>query len=225
MKWEFRNISKQFGNKAALQNVNIEAEEGVYALLSPNGAGKSTLMRILVGLLKPTEGEILLEGHRIQPGEYQNYIGYLPQSFHGYGAFTGMDMLYYIAAMKGFKTGKTLDEQIGYYIRYFEMEDDINRKMREYSGGMLRRIGIIQALIGYPQLLVFDEPTAGLDPKQRVYFQRLLLRLKRKKTILISTHILSDVDPIADKILLINDGKVRTEDNSEIEKKYLEEFS
>ncbi len=226
MDWRLKGIQKVYGKKVALKYFAATMHPGIYALLGPNVAGKSTLMNILAGVLKPTRGEVLVNGKRLPRKEYQDLIGYLPQKFGFYEAFTGRDMLYYMAALKGIKQGKELDEQVRAYAKLFELTDDLDRRMSEYSGGMKQRIGIIQAFLGDPQLVILDEPTAGLDPKQRLYFREMLMDAGNSKTILLSTHILSDVEELADTIFIMKEGEMvaETAEQEQVEELYMTYF-
>ena len=209
--WQLYNISKEYGNKRALKSFNLELSPGIYALLGPNGAGKSTLMNILAGVLKPSSGEILVNKGKLKRKEYQSLISYLPQQFGCYDSFTGRDMLYYFAALKDVPFDEALKKNIRSLSRIFDLEADLDRRVREYSGGMRQRLGIMQAFLGDPQLIILDEPTAGLDPRQRLYFQKLLLKVGKSRIILLSTHILSDVEKVADRILIIKQGRLLAE--------------
>ena len=224
--WRLKGIRKDYGKKRALQRVSLTLRPGIYALLGPNGAGKSTLMNILAGVLKPSGGTVLVDGARLPRKEYQSYIGYLPQQFGCYETFSGLDMLFYVAALKGLPFDQKLEKQIGDAVRLFELERDIDRKIREYSGGMKQRLGIIQAFLGSPSLIILDEPTAGLDPKQRLYFKQMLEQAGEEKTILLSTHILADVEELADTILILKEGKLvsRIPNNEHVEEVYMEYF-
>ena len=226
MDWRLRGIQKTYGKKEALKDFSITFHPGIYALLGPNGAGKSTLMNILAGVLKPTHGDVVIDNRRLSRSEYQSRISYLPQKFGCYEAFSGRDMLYYMASLKGIKRDRQLDEQIRKAVDLFELTDDLDRKIREYSGGMKQRIGIIQAFLGNPQLIILDEPTAGLDPKQRLYFRKMLSEAGEEKIILLSTHILSDVEELADTILIMKEGELVavTSEHERVESLYMQHF-
>ena len=227
MEWRLKGIQKVYGKKIALKYFSATLHPGIYALLGPNGAGKSTLMNILAGVLKATRGEVLADNRRLARREYQEHIGYLPQKFGYYEAFTGRDMLYYMASLKGIKKGKELDGQVRMYARLLELTDDLDRRMGEYSGGMKQRIGIIQAFLGDPDLIILDEPTAGLDPKQRLYFRQMLMDAGKAKTILLSTHILSDVEELADTIFIMKEGELvaETAEQEQVEELYMTFFT
>lgn len=209
MKLTIQNISKKYGKKQALSGVSFEMENGVYGLLGPNGAGKSTLIRILVGVMEPSGGEIMVNGKLIKPSEsdYRSKLGYLPQTLDFYPEFTGFDYLRYLAALKGLKVSET-ESRIKKLAEQVHLMNELNRKCVNYSGGMKRRLGIAQALLNDPEILILDEPTAGLDPHERIKFRNLISIFSRNRTVLLSTHIVSDIDSIAKKTVMIKDGKV-----------------
>lgn len=210
MKLAIENVEKKFDEFIAVDNLSIEMDNGVYGLLGVNGAGKTTLMRMICTLLKPTKGRILCDGNDIfQMGaEYRKMLGYLPQDFGYYPDFSVKDYLLYVASIKGLqpivakKRMEDLLEQVG-MTRYSR------KKMKHLSGGMLRRVGIAQAMLNDPKILVLDEPTAGLDPNERVRFRNLISELSTERLVLLSTHIVSDIEYVANKILLMKDGSIR----------------
>lgn len=209
MELKFTNLTKQFGEVAAVQNVSYTLKNGVYGLLGVNGAGKTTLMRILTTLIQPTSGTITWNGRDIfrMNGEYRRLLGYLPQDYGFYPDFTVQDYLMYIAALKGIRESvarqrvKTLLGQVG-------MTKARGKKMKTLSGGMKRRVGIAQAMLNDPRILILDEPTAGLDPSERIRFRNLISELSEDRVVLLSTHIVSDVEYIAGEILLMKDGEI-----------------
>ncbi len=209
MKLQLMDLTRQFGNFTAVDHLNLTIENGVYGLLGVNGAGKTTLMRMICTLLKPTEGQILCNGKDIfeMDGEYRKLLGYLPQDFGFYPDFTVVEYLSYIAAIKGLRPGvakrriKELLPQVG-------LAKAANKKMKTLSGGMKRRAGIAQAMLNDPKILILDEPTAGLDPTERVRFRNLISELSQERIIILSTHIVSDVEYIANEIWLMKDGKL-----------------
>ena len=194
-------LSKRFGSKIAVNNISVTLQPGVYGLLGANGAGKTTLMRMVCDVLKPTSGRILYNGKEIeQLGEhYRSYLGYLPQDFGYYPDFTAKEYLNFIAAIKGIDT-VTAKKQITELLKIVNLSDVAEKKIRTFSGGMKQRLGIAQAVINDPHILVLDEPTAGLDPKERMRFRNLIAELAKDKIVILSTHIVSDIDYIADDI-------------------------
>ncbi len=207
MKLQLMDLTRQFGSFTAVDHLNLTIENGVYGLLGVNGAGKTTLMRMICTLLKPTEGQIRCNGKDIfeMDGEYRKLLGYLPQDFGFYPDFTVVEYLSYIAAIKGLRPGvakrriKELLPQVG-------LAKAANKKMKTLSGGMKRRAGIAQAMLNDPKILILDEPTAGLDPTERVRFRNLISELSQERIIILSTHIVSDVEYIANEIWLMKDG-------------------
>ena len=203
------NLTKRFGDFTAVDDMNIRITNGVYGLLGANGAGKTTLMRMICTLLTPTSGQILCDGKDIQKmeGEYRNLLGYLPQEFGFYPEFSVKDYLLYIASLKGIrpvvakKRVKELLEQVG-------LSKAANKKMKKLSGGMKRRVGIAQAILNNPKILILDEPTAGLDPTERVRFRNLISELSKERIVILSTHIVSDVEYIANEIWLMKNGRL-----------------
>lgn len=208
MELQLRNLSKQYGAKCAVDNVSIHLLPGVYGLLGANGAGKSTLMRMICGILKPTSGSIFLNGKNIQDlGEqYYSHLGYMPQNFGFYPDFTAREFLLYMAAVKGLDKKKAR-ERTEKLLHMVNLDNVANKKIKSYSGGMKQRLGIAQAELNEPSILILDEPTAGLDPKERVRFRNLISDFAKKKIVILSTHIVSDVSYIADTILIMKQGR------------------
>ncbi len=203
----FDQVTKKYNTKLALDQFSLTLTPGVHALLGPNGAGKSTLMNILVGLLLPTEGQILFDGREVRGmgEEFRELLGYLPQNPGFYPSFTGRQIMLYYSALKGLKNPeKRVDE----LLEMVNLKEDAKKKYRAYSGGMKRRLGIAVTLLNDPKLLVLDEPTAGLDPKERIRFRNVLQQLSKDKIILVATHIVSDVESIADNIILLKEGRI-----------------
>lgn len=216
MELQISNLTKKYNNTVAVDGLSFTLSTGVYGLLGANGAGKTTLMRMLCTLLTPTEGQITLDGQDIfrMDGEYRKLLGYLPQDFGYYPDFTVYDYMMYIASIKGLrpaaakKRTNRLLEQVG-------LSNVANRKMKKLSGGMKRRAGIAQAMLNRPEILILDEPTAGLDPNERIRFRNLISGLSSNRLVLLSTHIVSDIEYIANRILLMKDGKLQITGTSE----------
>ena len=209
MELSLDRLTKQYGRKIAVDCVSATLKPGVYGLLGANGAGKTTLMRMLCAVLESTSGEVLLDGKEITSmgADYRNVLGYLPQDFGYYPDLTVYDYMMYISSIKGLKMPfarkkvKQLLNQVG-------MEKFSKRKMKNLSGGMVRRVGIAQAMLNDPQILVLDEPTAGLDPNERIRFRNLISELSEERLVLLSTHIVSDIEYIANNIMLMKDGEL-----------------
>ncbi len=203
------HITKRYKDKTALNDVSLELDCGIYGLLGPNGAGKSTLMNIITGNVKPTEGRVLWDGSDIKElgARFRSVIGYAPQQQGYYNSFSGRRFLSYMAALKGIPK-KAARSEIERVLSYVNMQEAADRAIGGYSGGMKQRILIAQAILGDPKLIVLDEPTAGLDPKERVRIRERIRMLSGDKIILVSTHVVSDIAPIANEILLIRSGSV-----------------
>ena len=210
------NVSKKYGSFYALKDINLEFNNGVYALLAPNGAGKTTLIKLLTTLIFPTSGEILYKGTDIVSldGDYRDIIGYLPQDFGYYRNYTPRKFLLYLAALKGIKKEDAV-EKVKEVLKVVSLENVENKKMKGFSGGMIQRVGIAQALLNDPKILILDEPTAGLDPKERVRFRNLLSDLSRDRIVIISTHIVSDIEFISNEVIMIKDHKILYKDSIE----------
>lgn len=222
------NVSKQYRGKPAVENLSLRLKKGVYGLLGANGAGKTTLMRMLCGILKADDGSISLNGMDVSTEGYRSLLGYLPQDFGYYPEFTGMDFLLYLSALKGLdqKHGRREASRL---LELVSLTENAHRKIKTYSGGMKQRLGIAQALLNHPELLILDEPTAGLDPKERVRFRELIADVGKENIVLLSTHIISDIEHIADIVLMMKDGKLIwqgpwTEGKDNLEAFYLEQF-
>ena len=202
-------LTKTFGNKIAVDNLSMEMRPGVYGLVGANGAGKTTLMRMISAILEPTCGEVLLDGKSVADmgADYRDMLGYLPQDFGYYPHYTAKDYLLYIAVLKGIprreamKKSKQLLDSVG-------LRDVSNKKIRTFSGGMKQRLGIAQALLNDPRILILDEPTSGLDPKERVRFRNLITSFANDRIVLLSTHIVSDVEAIADRVFVMKNGRI-----------------
>ena len=202
-------LTKTFSSFPAVNNLSYTMDTGVYGLLGVNGAGKTTLMRMLCTLLTPTSGTITWDGQDIFSlgSAYRNLLGYLPQYFGYYPDFSVQDYLLYIASIKGLRPA-TARQRMQNLLEQVGLTQVRRQKMKKLSGGMKRRAGIAQAMLNDPKILILDEPTAGLDPKERIRFRNLISELAENRLVLLSTHIVSDVEYIADQILLMKDGSL-----------------
>lgn len=209
MQLTIQNLTKQYGSKLALNKLNVTLNNGIYALLGPNGAGKTTLINMLVGILQPTSGEILCDGKPTLSCErdYLSQIGYLPQSPSFYKQFSAEDFLSYMCLLKNIPK-KQIVAKVNELLESVNLFDVRKKKLGTFSGGMRQRIGIAQALINNPSLLILDEPTAGLDPKERMRFRNILSKLSRDRIIILATHIVSDVEYLADWVILLKEGNL-----------------
>ena len=212
----------------SVDRVDLRLTEGINGLLGANGAGKTTLMRMLCGILKPTTGSIALDGVDVSSEDYRAVLGYLPQDFGYYPDFTGLDFLLYLAALKGLSRSHA-KRKAKELLELVSLKDAGGKKIKTYSGGMKQRLGIAQALLNDPSLLIVDEPTAGLDPKERVRFRKLIAGLGQDTIVLLSTHIVSDVEKIADHMLMMSEGKIIFDEpwdkgRIDLEQLYMKEF-
>ena len=216
MELSLNSVSKQYKDKLAVNALSLTMHNGIYGLLGPNGSGKTTLMRMICTVLRPSGGSISLDGEDIIGlGEsYRDVLGYLPQEFGYYPNFTGRDFLMYFAALKGL-TKYQAEEKCGELLELTGLSEVAGKKLKTYSGGMRQRIGIAQALINDPKILVLDEPTSGLDPAERAKFRNIIGGLSKNRIILLSTHIVSDIEYIADRIVLMKNGEVSLEGAAE----------
>ncbi|RYL94563.1 ABC transporter ATP-binding protein [Sporolactobacillus sp. THM19-2] len=207
-------VTKKFGDKVAVNDMNLELNEGVYGILGANGSGKTTLMRMLATVMHPTSGQLLLDGKDIfqLDDAYRDLVGYLPQQVGLYKNFTAEKFLLYIAALKGL--GKEQAKQkVDQMLRWVGLEAHRREKVGKFSGGMKQRVGIAQALLNDPKILIVDEPTAGLDPKERIRFRNLMSSIAANRIVVLSTHIVSDLEYIAREIVIMKDGRLIKKDN------------
>ena len=228
MELTVHGLTKQYKDRRAVDRVDLRLTEGINGLLGANGAGKTTLMRMLCGILKPTTGSIALDGVDVSSEDYRAVLGYLPQDFGYYPDFTGLDFLLYLAALKGLSRSHA-KRKAKELLELVSLKDAGGKKIKTYSGGMKQRLGIAQALLNDPSLLIVDEPTAGLDPKERVRFRKLIAGLGQDTIVLLSTHIVSDVEKIADHMLMMSEGKIIFDEpwdkgRIDLEQLYMKEF-
>lgn len=208
---KIENLCKKFGKKQIFNNLNIELKPGIYGLLGPNGAGKTTLIRCITQLYPTDANVISYNGVPVQrQRDYLTHIGYLPQKFGLFRDLTVYDALEVLAVEKKIPKGEVKGE-IKRCVEAVNLSDRMTSKVKTLSGGMIRRLGIAQVFLGDPDIMIFDEPTAGLDPEERLRFQIIISELDRKKTVLISTHIVSDIEEAGDKVIVLNNGSVALE--------------
>lgn len=216
MELKVENLSKKFGSYEAVNHINFSLEKGVYGLLGANGAGKTTLMRMLCTLMTPSTGTITYNGQEIRAldEKYRQVLGYLPQEFGYYPEFSAKDYLNYIAALKGLRP-MMAKRKVKELLELVSLTKYSNKKIKTFSGGMKRRLGIAQAVLNEPEILILDEPTAGLDPKERIRFRKLISHLAQDRIVLLSTHIVSDLESIAKEILIMKEGSLIAKDSTE----------
>jgi ABC-type multidrug transport system ATPase subunit len=204
------HLTRRFGKKEAVSDLSFALPVGVYGLLGDNGAGKSTLMRILAAVDRQSAGGVTCDGMDIfrMDDDYRGLVGYMPQDFNVFPSFTAIEFVRYIGALKGLPK-KALDDKVREVLKFVNLDDVADKKVRTFSGGMKRRAGIAQAIINDPGILILDEPTAGLDPNERIRFSNIISEMGSDKIILFSTHIISDIEAITDNVIILRDGKIR----------------
>lgn len=209
MKLELENIVKKYGDKTALGGVSLTLGQGIYGLLGPNGAGKSTMMNVITGNLRPDEGVVKANGVNIRSlgRKYRGILGYAPQQQGLYDSFSGKRFLAYMATLKEIPRSRQKSE-IDRVLNYVNLTEAAKKPIGAYSGGMKQRILIAQAILGDPKIVILDEPTAGLDPKERVRIREKIKEISADKIILVSTHVVSDIQSIADEIILLKSGEI-----------------
>ena len=203
-------LSKSYRKIQVLKDINLQIDTGLYGLLGPNGAGKTTLMKILSTILPWKDGQVTIYDYDLfkEGDKVRELLGYLPQNFHAPSQFTGREFLHYVGSMKGVSDKKERTEQVERLLEEVNLQPQADKKIKSYSGGMKRRLGIAQALLGNPKLIILDEPTAGLDPSERIRFRNLIEKLSKNHTIILSTHIISDIESSCEKVAVMNNGKV-----------------
>lgn len=216
MELKIEHLYKSYKNNRALQDVNFTLKKGIYGLLGENGAGKSTLMRIMATVDFPTSGNILYNGKDIFSLDdgYRSLIGYMPQEYNVYPGFSAEDFLEYMGVLKGIPEDK-LKVKIQEVLEFVNLSDVAKKKVKSFSGGMKRRIGIAQAIINAPEILILDEPTAGLDPKERIRFSNIISDMAKERIVLLSTHIVSDIEAIASELIVVKEGSLLETGNIE----------
>ncbi|MBE1556111.1 ABC transporter ATP-binding protein [Sporosarcina limicola] len=205
-----KGLTKSFRKFRALDGIDLQIGPGLFGLLGPNGAGKTTLMKVLSTSSSWSDGKVTVYGFDLlkEGDKVRELLGYLPQQFQTPHHFTGGQLLHYIASMKGVLDTTERTKQVERVLREVNLEQHANKRIKAYSGGMKRRLGIAQALLGNPKLIIFDEPTAGLDPSERIRFRNLIERLSKECTIILSTHIISDIESTCEKVAVMNNGEV-----------------
>lgn len=214
---KIEGLQKNYRKFQALKNINLQMETGLFGLLGPNGAGKSTLMKILSTILPFQDGKVSIYGFDLEKegDQVRQLLGYLPQHFHMPTQLTGREFLHYVASMKGVTTQQERNEQVEMLLEEVNLAQQANKKIKGYSGGMKRRLGIAQALIGNPRFIILDEPTAGLDPSERIRFRNLIEKLSKDRLIILSTHIISDIEFSCEQTAVMHHGEVLFQGSTE----------
>lgn len=208
MELKLEGVGKNYGKFCALKNIDLTLTPGIYGLLGPNGAGKSTMMNIIAGVLKPSAGRVVLDGMDAAKAgmDFRLRLGYLPQSVGFYGNFTASEFLRYMASLQKMTNTNQIDERISWLLEQVNLSDVTDKKISGFSGGMKQRLGIAQVFLHNPDVVILDEPTAGLDPKERIRFRNLISPMASDKIIVLATHIVSDVENLADELLIMKQG-------------------
>lgn len=207
---KIEGLSKSYGKVQVLKDIDLQIDTGLFGLLGPNGAGKTTLMKVLSTILPWKDGEVTIYNHNLlkEGDKVRELLGYLPQHFHAPGQFTGREFLHYVGSMKGLLNKKERTDQVERLLEEVNLQPHADKKVKSYSGGMKRRLGIAQALLGDPKLIILDEPTAGLDPSERIRFRNVIEKLSKHYTIILSTHIISDIESSCERLAVLNNGEV-----------------
>ncbi|WP_342429255.1 ABC transporter ATP-binding protein [Neobacillus sp. FSL H8-0543] len=207
---KIKGLSKSYRKIQVLKDVDLQIDTGLFGLLGPNGAGKTTLMKVLSTTLPWNDGQVTIYDYDLlkEGDKVREVLGYLPQHFHAPPQFTGREFLHYVGSMKGVIDKGERTEQVERLLEEVNLKPQANKKVKRYSGGMKRRLGIAQALLGNPKLIILDEPTAGLDPSERIRFRNIIEKLSKKYTIILSTHIISDIESSCEKVAVLNNGEV-----------------
>ena len=223
-----KGLTKKYSDKIAVNNIDLHLHEGVNGLLGANGAGKTTLMRMICGIITPDSGNISFNGIDVKTEDYRAELGYLPQDFGYYPNFTALDFMMYMGALKGMGKSHTA-RKTNELLETVGLKNVANKKIKTYSGGMKQRVGIAQALLNDPKILIVDEPTSGLDPAERKRFRELIAKISVNTIVLLSTHIVSDVEHIADRVIMIKNGELLYNEKwdksrTDLESLYMQKF-
>lgn len=210
---EITNLNKHYGSVHALKDINLHIQRGMFGLLGPNGAGKTTLMRILAGIVQASSGRVAVSGHSLESEKgrtkVKSMLGYLPQELGLYPELSAYEFVDYLASLKGLHNAAQRRTQVEHALQQVALSEHAQRKIKEFSGGMKRRVGIAQAIVNDPQVLIVDEPTAGLDPEERIRFRNMLVEMARSRVVLLSTHIVADIGQTCEHLALLQRGSIR----------------